>query len=148
MATVDMPRLILLLVLILPWLMLSLTAVTRCRPWLRHCLVVAPAVGLVLALLPGAGQLEFSGLLLGSHFGVDDLNRLFLLVTALAWLAASVLAASYLGTAARPRRFLTCFLLAMGGNFALVLSQDAVSFLHRVCGDEPGRLWAGERPWR
>jgi multicomponent Na+:H+ antiporter subunit D len=128
MATVDMPRLILLLVLILPWLMLSLTAVTRCRPWLRHCLVVAPAVGLVLALLPGAGQLEFSGLLLGSHFGVDDVNRLFLLVTALAWLAASVLAASYLGTAGRPRRFLTCFLLAMGGNFALVLSQDAVSF--------------------
>ena len=128
MATVDLPRLMLLMVLILPWLMLSLTAVARFAPWLRRALVMAPAIGLVLAFLPPAGQFEMPGLLLGSRFGVDGVNRVFLVVTALAWLAASVLAASYLLAAARPRRFLTCFVLAMGGNFALVLSQDAVSF--------------------
>ena len=128
MGTDAMPGLMLLIVLILPWLLLSLTGVNRFTPWLRRCLVAVPAVGLVLAFAPPAGQLELPGLLLGSQFGVDGVNRLFLVVTALAWLAASVLAASYLGTTARPRRFLTCFLLAMGGNFALVLSQDAVSF--------------------
>ena len=128
MATVDMPRLLLLILLILPWVMLSLTTVSRFTYWLRRCLVVVPAVGLVLAFFPPTGQLELPGLLLGSQFGVDGVNRVFLVVTALAWLAASVLAVSFLGTTERPGRFLACFVLAMGGNFALVLSQDAVSF--------------------
>ncbi|MEE4146497.1 MAG: proton-conducting transporter membrane subunit [Halieaceae bacterium] len=128
MDTVDLSRLLLPVVLILPWLLLCLTAASRITPWLRRCLVVPPAVCLLLALSAPAAPLELPGLLLGSQFGVDGVNRVFLAVTALAWLAASVLAVSFLGTAVRPRRFLACFVLAMGGNFALVLSQDAVSF--------------------
>jgi multicomponent Na+:H+ antiporter subunit D len=128
MDTFDIPLLMLILALTLPWLGLLLASQSRVAPWIRRGLPLAPAVYLLPALFPPAGQLELPWLLLGSQFGVDEVNRVFVGVTALAWFAASVLAVSFLGTAARSTRFLIFFLLAMAGNFALVLSQDAISF--------------------
>ena len=118
----------LILALILPWVCLSAVTITRLAPWVRLGLPVPPIIALLLAFYPPSVNLEWHGLLLGSQFGVDAVNRIFLGVTATAWLAASLLAVPFAKTTTRSTRFVTCFLLAMAGNFALVLSQDAVSF--------------------
>jgi multicomponent Na+:H+ antiporter subunit D len=124
----DISRTLIIGALLLPWVSLSLAGSARLAPWIRRSLPAAPSICLALALFPTAGHIEVPGLLLGSQFGVDDVNRVFVAITALAWLAAAVLAVPFVRETDRPMRFLTCFLLAMAGNFTLVLSQDAISF--------------------
>lgn len=131
MTVLDFPQLLLILTLILPWVGLSLVTVARFTRWVRLGLPLLPSVALLLVFYPPTDYLEWPGLLLGSQFGVDAVNRTFLALTAVAWLAASVLAVSFAKTVDRSARFLVCFVLAMAGNFTLVLSQDAVSFF---CG--------------
>ncbi len=126
--TFDLASLALMVTLLLPWLTLALLPITRIARWVRASLPATPIVALGLALSSVSVSQNWSGLLLGSAFGVNETNRPFLLVTALAWLAASWLTIPFIRHARSSARFVTCFLLAMAGNVALVLSQDAVSF--------------------
>lgn len=114
--------------LALPWLSLVLLASPGLRPWALLSLPLTPLIALVLAIFPAADSVEWQGLLLGSQFGVDAVNRVFLGVTGIAWLAAAVLATAFVRQTSNPNRFVSCFLLSMAGNFALVLSQDTISF--------------------
>jgi hydrogenase-4 component B len=87
------------------------------------------APGLLAALtVPVGTTLDQPYLLLGTIFHFDLTARLFLLFTALLWLIAGIFAAVYLRQDGRRGRFFAFFLMAMSGNFALILSGDMISF--------------------
>jgi formate hydrogenlyase subunit 3/multisubunit Na+/H+ antiporter MnhD subunit len=115
--------------LILGWLaplLAALFALSRTGPWLAG---IAPLPALLTALwVPTSTRLELPWLLLGSEFGIDTSGRVFLLFSALLWLAAGFQAELSLGRETRAGRFRVFFLLAMAGNFWLILAQDLVNF--------------------
>lgn len=89
----------------------------------------AGAPGLALAIWPGdATWMHVPWLLLDTHLGVDAIGRIFLLFTALLWTVAGIYARTYLVSDGAPHRFFGFFLVAMAGNFGLLLSHDMASF--------------------
>jgi formate hydrogenlyase subunit 3/multisubunit Na+/H+ antiporter MnhD subunit len=90
-------------------------------------LATVPAL-LLVAMTPVGTRVSLPWLLLGSELGIDEPSRLFLGFSSLLWLVASV----YLGwgrdTVSASYRFRIFFLLAMSGNFALIVAQDMVTF--------------------
>ncbi len=93
---------------------------------LLAALSALPALGCVL--LGGGGELPLSALLLGSRLGLDPTGRLFLLFTALVWLAAGLYTGIWFRGRSSFRTFLVFFLPAMAGNFGAVLAQNMVTF--------------------
>lgn len=84
---------------------------------------------LLLALLAPAGYArEMPWLLLGTDLGLDDTGRLFLLFSALVWLAAGLYARAYLRDDPRRHVFWFFFLAAQAGSLGLPLARDAASF--------------------
>ena len=59
---------------------------------------------------------------------MDTTGQIFLLLTALLWLAAGIYAGSYTRNSPRRRRFWICFLLCMSGNLGVTLALDMISF--------------------
>jgi formate hydrogenlyase subunit 3/multisubunit Na+/H+ antiporter MnhD subunit len=122
----------------LPWLLsIALPFVAAAlllgRRWPRAIgLGIAPLAALpafVLALAAPSGEtLDLPWLLLGTRFGLDPTGRVFLLFTALLWMAAGAYAHFYLPDDLSRRRFFIFFLLAMGGNLGLVMVQDIAGF--------------------
>ena len=95
----------------------------RLAPW------TALPVLLQTVFAPPTVSLKLPWLLLGSELGmVDDTSRLFLLFTALLWWLSGIYAQSYLANHSGRSRFFIYFLLAMTGNFGLILAQDLSSF--------------------
>jgi formate hydrogenlyase subunit 3/multisubunit Na+/H+ antiporter MnhD subunit len=91
--------------------------------------ILAPLPALALALAnPTFQVVTLDWLLLGVSLGLDDTGRLYLLASALIWLLAAVHARDSLRVASRAGRFQRFFLLAMAGNFSLILAQDMLSF--------------------
>lgn len=113
---------LLLLAWLAPWLAI---------PWARGRggPVLAAALPALAAaqLLPAGATLDLPWLLLGVSLGLDTGGRILLLTGTLVWLAAAAIARDTL-SGPRAGRFRTFFLLAMGGNFLLLLAQDALSF--------------------
>jgi formate hydrogenlyase subunit 3/multisubunit Na+/H+ antiporter MnhD subunit len=102
--------------------MLGRTTAMALAPW-----TALPA--LVLSLMPQATRaIDVPWLLLGSRLGLDEIARVILFVTAVLWLASGIFAVSYFAKDVRRHRFLFFFLLAMSGNFGLILAQDMVLF--------------------
>jgi formate hydrogenlyase subunit 3/multisubunit Na+/H+ antiporter MnhD subunit len=102
-------------------------------PRLRDAMVaVAPWMALpalVVSLLPRVPDTETNGwLLLGSDLGVDEVTRVFLLLTALLWTLAGAYGRTYMAGAERAYRFWTFFLLTMGGNIGLVVARDVAGY--------------------
>jgi hydrogenase-4 component B len=116
--------------LILTWLAPLLAAPLGRRYAGRWLLPLSSVPALLTALLVPTGmQLELPWLLLGIRLGVDDTGRVFLLASALMWTVAAVYAVENLRRSADDAaRFRVFFLLAMTGNFALILAQDMVTF--------------------
>jgi formate hydrogenlyase subunit 3/multisubunit Na+/H+ antiporter MnhD subunit len=116
--------------LVLVWaapLIGALFAFWRGAGWLT---LLAPLPALAAAgLVPVGSAVSLPWLLLGVELGLDEIGRLFLLFSALLWLAASLYAAGGPrvgeGGAGRFRLF---FLLAMAGNLGLIVARDMVSF--------------------
>ncbi|MFD2190613.1 proton-conducting transporter membrane subunit [Pistricoccus aurantiacus] len=98
------------------------TGTLRLLPW-----ATLPALG--LALLPADTANIVSWLFLGSVLQVDELARPFLLFTALLWLTCGIYARGYLREDPDRGRFAGFFLLAMTGNFGLILAADLSSFI-------------------
>jgi len=87
---------------------------------------------LVLSILPQATRaVDVPWLLLGSRLGLDEIARVLLFFTSVLWLTSGVYAVSYFRKNPERHRFLFFFLLAMSGNFGLILAQDMV--LYYVC---------------
>ena len=93
----------------------------RVGGWLATAPLPALLAGVLLAT--GSG-VDAPWLLFGARLGLDDTGRLLLSASAAIWLAAALYA---VGAGMRPGTR-SGFLLAMAGNFGVVLAQDAVSF--------------------
>jgi formate hydrogenlyase subunit 3/multisubunit Na+/H+ antiporter MnhD subunit len=73
--------------------------------------------------------IDLPWVMLGTRIGLDETGRLFLTFTSMLWLLAGVFAHSYLrDDAARPR-FFAFYLIAMAGNFGLILAHDILTFV-------------------
>lgn len=115
--------------LILAWLtplLLAITIVVSPRlTW--KALVFAGLPGLAAPfLVPAGSMLDISGLLIGTRFGLDQVGVGFLFFTSVIWTFAAWHAKGYIST--RRTSFAVHFLLAMSGNFGLVLAQDMLGF--------------------
>ncbi|MBD1401217.1 complex I subunit 5 family protein [Pelovirga terrestris] len=119
----------LLLVPVFPLLLIGALTVTRVRHMALAMCPLAPLPGLVLALFPAANvSVAMPWLLVGSHWGMDHTGQIFLLLTALLWLAAGIYARSYTRNSPQRLRFWIFFLLCMSGNLGLTLALDMISF--------------------
>ena len=89
-------------------------------------LTLLPA--LAAALTAPETSLVVDAVLLGMHLGIDATGRVFLLLSALAWLFAALYAQSWLASDPARGRFFGFFLAAAAGSLGLCLAQDALSF--------------------
>ncbi|MCF7977974.1 MAG: NADH/ubiquinone/plastoquinone (complex I) [Chromatiaceae bacterium] len=97
--------------------------------WRASLVVIAALPALAAALMvPVGAELSLPWLFLGTQLGLDGTSRVFLLFTAILWLAAGLYAAQSIRTPERARRFHALYLLAMAGNLWLILGQDLFSF--------------------
>ena len=92
----------------------------RLVPW-----AALPALGTV-AMLADTG-LRLPGVMLGSALVLDGMGRVFLLLSAILWLATGLLSRPQLHNAGA-NRFAVLQLLAMTGAFGLTLAADALLF--------------------
>lgn len=86
-----------------------------------------PALAATL-LVPVGSLLDVPWLLLGVQLGLDETARIFLIFTALLWLAAGVHAGLQRHSDPHVARFRVFFLLAMAGNLLLILAADMMTF--------------------
>ncbi len=86
-----------------------------------------PALAAAIAV-PAGTSIDIPWLLLGTRLGLDANAGIFLLFTSLLWMVAAAHAASQLQVDVNAVRFRIFYLLAMSGNFILVLGQDLISF--------------------
>jgi hydrogenase-4 component B len=99
------------------------------HPRLRRLTALAPLPALAAALLLPAGtRMELPWLMLGTTLGLDTPGRVFLIFTAVLWLAAGIQAVRALRDDPQAGRFHLFFLLAMAGNLWLILALDLVGF--------------------
>lgn len=98
-------------------------AVRTAVPW-----VGLPAL-LSAMMVPNGTRVELDWLLLGACLGIDEIGRVFLILTGLLWVCASLYVRGWIQSTHRHSRFLGFWLLAMVGNFGLIIAQDMLSFL-------------------
>jgi formate hydrogenlyase subunit 3/multisubunit Na+/H+ antiporter MnhD subunit len=117
-ASVAAPVLAVLLLAVRPWR----HAVMRATP-----LAALPALSLALAGPTGA-ELSLPWLLQHTQLELDLVGRVFLGFTSALYVASGWYASGYLVNDANPVRFHLFFLLAMAGNFGLILAGDIPTF--------------------
>ncbi len=121
---------LLLLGVIWPLLLTLMLTFRKGRTLTQHLLPWAALPALLASLLvtPSDVHWDFSGVLLGSALGLDATGQVFLLLSTLLWTVAGVYAYAYFPQSAQRSRFYAFFMLAMAGNFALIVAQDLPSF--------------------
>ncbi|MCG6939324.1 MAG: NADH/ubiquinone/plastoquinone (complex I) [Gammaproteobacteria bacterium] len=114
--------------LILSWLLPLLVAPLALfnRHW-PASLAAVPAL-ITAFFVPAGTVVQIPWLFLGSHFGLDHNASIFLMFSAVIWFVAGLQAELTMRNAPLWARFRFFFLLAMSGNFWLILSQDMVNF--------------------
>ncbi|MDO9597958.1 MAG: complex I subunit 5 family protein [Azoarcus sp.] len=111
------------LLMALLWCVPGLRArVAGWTPW-----AALPALLLALGGQSGA-SVQLDWIMFGTVLGLNELNRVFLTVTATLWLGAGVYARGYLAGDARVEQFCLLWLATMAGNIGLILAQDVASF--------------------
>ncbi|PRY22097.1 formate hydrogenlyase subunit 3/multisubunit Na+/H+ antiporter MnhD subunit [Aliiruegeria haliotis] len=90
-------------------------------------LAALPAL-LTATATPGPLSVRLEWLLLGSEFSLSDTGAAFLFFSSLLWGFAGWQALRLLADDRHRDRFFGCFLLAMTGNFGLLVAQDMASF--------------------
>ena len=117
------------LLLTLSWLLpMSLAPLApRLRRAPLPTLATVPAL-LTVALVPVGTGIDIPWLMLGTTLGLDDTGRLLLLGSALVWTSAALYAGNSWRDDPHAGRFQLFFLLAMAGNFLLIVAQDALGF--------------------
>ncbi len=121
-------KVLMLVSVLMPLAYLVLVPVSSARPVLRWGLPLLPLPALALALVSGGGwSWSMAWVMPDGLWLMDDVRRVFLLLTALLWACAGVVAAGYLGEA-HLRRFVVCWSLTLAGNLGLTLAGDVGSF--------------------
>ena len=91
--------------------------------------ILGPLPALLAALtVPVGDRLDLPWLFLGTALGLDATAQVFLLFTAILWLVAGLYTGSVFRGTPNAGRFRAIFLLAMAGNFWLIVGQDLFSF--------------------
>ncbi|MCL7943509.1 complex I subunit 5 family protein [Marinobacter sp. ATCH36] len=117
-----------LLAVCLPLLYPAMAVAAGYEKAMRYALPLLPLPALMLALGTAPGwQLELPWLLNGGLWGMDELRRLFLLLTAILWTLAGVFAVGYL-KAHHLQRFCVFWGLTLAGNLGLTVAVDIASF--------------------
>ena len=114
--------------LILSWLLPLLAAPLALfnRQW-PVSLAAVPALITAFFVPAGTAQ-QIPWLFLGSHFGLDHNASIFLMFTSVLWFVAGLQAELTMRNEQHWPRFRFFFLLAMSGNFWLIVGQDMVNF--------------------
>jgi len=114
--------------LILSWLLPLLAAPLALfnRHW-PVSLVAIPAL-VTAFFVPAGTELQIPWLFMGSYFGLDGNAKIFLMFTSVLWFFAALQADLTMSDEAHWPRFRLFFLLAMAGNFWLIVSQDMINF--------------------
>jgi formate hydrogenlyase subunit 3/multisubunit Na+/H+ antiporter MnhD subunit len=116
------------------WLMAAafvplVLALFSALPMARWLPLLAATPALVTAIaLPQGSQLTIPWLLLGAHLQLDGIGQLFLLFSALMWLFASLFLLRAEPQPNSPILYRVFFLMAMSGNFLLIMAADMVTF--------------------
>ncbi|MEN4046181.1 proton-conducting transporter membrane subunit [Sulfurimonas sp. NWX367] len=121
---------LLLLGVLWPLMLVPLLSLKKIRPITLSLAAWAgiPALFAALLVSPSIAHWNFPWLLLGMKIGLDATGTLFLLGSALLWSVAGIYTKAYFSKEDRQISFYSFFLLAMAGNFGLVISQDIFSF--------------------
>jgi len=102
------------------------------RGWRAGLAQLAPWAALpalvAVFVVPKGTEAAFAWLFLGSTIGLDQTGQVFLFFSAALWWLCGLFAQSYLAGDAQRARFFTFYLLAMAGNFGLILARDMVTF--------------------
>ena len=107
---------------------LALT-VRRWRSWVLRFVPLATLPALTLAIFGPLGTtLEIPWAVKDANLRFDDISQVFMLFTSILWLAAAWYAQTYLAEDQRRTRFYLLFLLAMAGNFTVIVANDIPSF--------------------
>jgi formate hydrogenlyase subunit 3/multisubunit Na+/H+ antiporter MnhD subunit len=115
--------------LILPWLVPLLLLPVPSGRAVRWLPVFATLPALATALFaPDNLTAELGWLLMGTHLGIDNTGRLFLFFSSLTWFTAALYSLLRPSLATCRGRFRIAFLLAMSGNFLLIVAADMLSF--------------------
>ncbi|CAA6809187.1 MAG: Formate hydrogenlyase subunit 3/multisubunit Na+/H+ antiporter MnhD subunit [uncultured Sulfurovum sp.] len=92
-------------------------------PWAALPALLAVAISSTYAT-----EFELPSLLVGGSFALDETGKIFMLLATLLWTLSGVYAKSYFKSIENKVSFYRYFLLAMAGNFILILAQDMISF--------------------
>ena len=87
-----------------------------------------PALLSALFVTPNLLHWDLPWLLVGAKLGLDTTGQIFLLFSALLWSISGIYAKTYFTNEDQQIRFYRFFLLAMVGNFGLVVAQDIFTF--------------------
>lgn len=126
--TVNFDGLLLIFTPLLPLLLAGLFLFPRLR---KTGVVLSPAAalpGLAASMFSVPTEIDLPWMLLGSRLGLDLAGGSFLLFSALLWLVAGVFSVSYMKKYPGQERFTLFYLLAMSGNFGLLISMDLPGF--------------------
>lgn len=116
-------------ILILTSVLVPLLAAALSKAWPTLWLMVcAPLPAIASAAVITSETVAIPWVLLGIELGITPLNHPFLLVSALVWLAAAIYCLRFPEPSTNSLSSRVFALLAMAGNFLLILSQDAISF--------------------
>ncbi len=112
-----------------PLVMAFLLLFPAARPILWRMMPLAALPALALGLLtPEPVQVSGDWFVLGLTMGLDAVSRLFVIFTAVLWIAAGTVARHWMREDPRALGFGVMFLMAMSGNLGLILSKDAMAF--------------------
>jgi formate hydrogenlyase subunit 3/multisubunit Na+/H+ antiporter MnhD subunit len=120
---------ILLATPLLPMLIAVLFVIPAWRAGAHILAPYAGMAGLLTSLLVRTDTtLDLTWHLLGTRLGLDATGQTFLLFTALLWLLAGFFSQRYMDQYEHKAGFTAFYLLAMSGNFGLILAQELLSF--------------------
>ena len=118
-----------LMAIAMPLIMVPIVLKVRLGSFGILIVPIAAAPSFILSIWAAPGlEADVSWLLLGLRLGMDEISEAFLLFTSLLWAVSGVYAWAYLINDKGINRFFAFFLVAMAGNFGLILAQEMVSF--------------------
>jgi formate hydrogenlyase subunit 3/multisubunit Na+/H+ antiporter MnhD subunit len=125
----NISALLLLAAVATPVLTVLLMSARAWRAAIMRATPLAALPALVLALTCPAGtKLGLPWLVQHTVLELDTVGRVFVAFTSVLWLVSAWYARGYLAKDANPARFYLFFLLAMAGNFGLILAGDVPTF--------------------
>jgi hydrogenase-4 component B len=83
---------------------------------------------LTTIVVPLDTVLAYDWLLLAAQFKLDQTAKIFLLFTAVLWFLSALFAVGYMAKDPRRPQFFGFFLLAMAGNFGLIIAGDMLGY--------------------